>query len=283
MSRTALITGATRGIGRALAEGLAPHVDRLVLVGRDRTTGDELAVQLRHRWPTLDCVFLPTDLSLLRNVERLPPEILGPSESLDCLINNAACLTRRSDLTVEGCERMLAVNVLAPFHLTNRLLPSLLRSSHPLVLNITSNAHRWAKRFDVDSAERIHPFRVCQIYGLHKLINLLHVVTLRERFGARGLLAQAHHPGEIATGLGFGGPLYLRLFWSGTLRGRLSPADGAAPLLGAVLRLDPNAPDNLYLEHGQTAMPSRLARDPELADRAWDYCERRVAGILGAP
>jgi NAD(P)-dependent dehydrogenase (short-subunit alcohol dehydrogenase family) len=139
--RTILITGATNGLGSGLAERLAPTGARLLLHGRDEAKGERLLDQLRPS-ATGELEWLRADLSSLDQVAALADRVIE-EERLDVLVNNAGVGSAEPGggervESEDGIELRFAVNYLAPFLLTRRLLPLLERSAPSRIVNVAS-------------------------------------------------------------------------------------------------------------------------------------------------
>ena len=135
--KRALITGAGSGIGRAMALRLAEDGMKLALVGRDARKLMETAA-LTGR--PLEMLVLPADLTKDRAIEDIAHIIEGHFKGLDVLINNAGMTLNCpfEETTLEAFDRIMAINVRAPFALTRRLLPFLKRSDCATIINIGS-------------------------------------------------------------------------------------------------------------------------------------------------
>jgi NAD(P)-dependent dehydrogenase (short-subunit alcohol dehydrogenase family) len=126
--RVGLVTGGTDGIGKEVARGLARLGVRVLVVGRDPDKGARAEQELRDSTRNPAVEFLPADLSLVREANRLAGEVAGRCAALHYLVHSAGIVRGRRELTAEGVESNFAVNYLSRFALTMRLLP-LLESS----------------------------------------------------------------------------------------------------------------------------------------------------------
>jgi NAD(P)-dependent dehydrogenase (short-subunit alcohol dehydrogenase family) len=193
--RTIAITGATSGLGRALAAELAPTGARLLLHGRDEAKGGEL---LSERGPRAsgELEFHRADLASLAEVRRLADE-LGQEERLDVLVNNAGVGTsgpgggKRVEST-DGHELRFAVNYLAPFLLTHSLLPLLERSAPSRIVNVSSAGQA---PIDFDDVMLERGYSGFQAYCQSKLALVMLTFDLAERLEGTGVTANCLHPG----------------------------------------------------------------------------------------
>jgi NAD(P)-dependent dehydrogenase (short-subunit alcohol dehydrogenase family) len=130
-TETALVTGGTDGIGKAIALELARTGCEVVVVGRDRAKGARAESDLRRASGNVGVHFTPADLSLTREVDRLAVQIIHRHPRLSYLVHSAGIVRGRWALTVEGVESNFAVNYLGRFALMRRLLPLLAESARP--------------------------------------------------------------------------------------------------------------------------------------------------------
>jgi NAD(P)-dependent dehydrogenase (short-subunit alcohol dehydrogenase family) len=134
--KTALVTGATSGIGRAVAELLAQHGAHVVVHGRDPQRGAELVNEIAADGGSAR--FVAADLGDSRDVERLARE----AGEVDILVNNAGIyeLTPTLATSAESVDRHFAVNARAPFQLVAALVPSMIEHGSGAIVNISSGA-----------------------------------------------------------------------------------------------------------------------------------------------
>ena len=188
---TIAITGATDGLGRALALRLArePGV-RLVLHGRDQAKLDRVAAEAGGAVPVV------ADLAELSQVARLAEEIGERAGTLDVLVNNAGIGSGEPDgrerrTSRDGYELRFAVNYLAPFLLTESLLP-LLRASAGRVVHVASLGQH---PLDFGNLMLERGYSGTRAYGQSKLAQIMHCFDLAARFPAAELTATSLHPG----------------------------------------------------------------------------------------
>src|SRR5450755_5105885 len=137
-----VLTGATRGIGRAAAIELARRGAEVALVGRDPERVKSVAEEAAAAGGGGRVHGHVVDLALMSNVRMLADEIRGRYEHVDVLANNAGALFASRKETPEGFEQTFALNHLAPFLLTNLLRD---RLAGGRVVTTASNAHKSAR------------------------------------------------------------------------------------------------------------------------------------------
>jgi NAD(P)-dependent dehydrogenase (short-subunit alcohol dehydrogenase family) len=196
--RTILITGATNGLGRGLAERLAPSGARLLLHGRDEAKGERLLEDLGPS-ATGELEWLRADLASLDQVAALADTVLE-EERLDVLVNNAGVGTAGGrEESADGYELTFAVNYLAPFVLTRRLLPLLERSAPSRIVNVAS-AGQAPIDFDDPMLER--GYGGAQAYSQSKLALIMFTIDLAEELKGTRVTANSLHPGTyMPTGM----------------------------------------------------------------------------------
>jgi retinol dehydrogenase 14 len=201
--RVCVVTGATRGIGRATAEGLAELGATLVLVCRRREDGERVASAIAQsgRAPRAPRASVVTaELSSQHSIREAADVIRDRHPRLHVLINNAGVIPPTRETTVDGLEMQFAVNHLAYFLLTNLLLDRLAAGAPSRVVSVSSGTHQGGTIdfADLQSERRYDPVRV---YGRTKLANVLFTYELARRVRAAGITANCLHPGVVATGL----------------------------------------------------------------------------------
>jgi NAD(P)-dependent dehydrogenase (short-subunit alcohol dehydrogenase family) len=218
------------------------------------------------------------DLASLADVRRLATEIDTRYGRLDVLINNAGLATRRREVTVDGFERQLAVNHLAPFLLTNLLLPKLKASAPARIVNVASNAHHRAA-LDLDDLnwER-RPYSALGAYGATKLANVLFTRELAERLQGTGVTANCLHPGVVATNIFSGLGALGRLFGVVSRPFLLSASKGAETTVYLATAPDVAATSGRYFARSHPVETSAPARDEVMGRRLWE----QSAAMTGA-
>ncbi|MBG8553938.1 SDR family NAD(P)-dependent oxidoreductase [Hymenobacter guriensis] len=229
--KTVLLTGATGGLGSATARELARRGAHLLLVGRNpQKLATTLAeVQQAGAAAGASAEVLVADLSLLSDVRQLAEEVTRHHAHLDVLINNAGIMGGKHTITAEGHELSWATNHLAPFVLTNHLLPLLLAAPQGRIINVASEAH-WLGQIEASQEVRNARSRYSGItaYCDSKLANILFTNELAHRLDLTNITANCLHPGLVDTGLMHpGAPRLMRTLWWMAKPLLVSPEHGA--------------------------------------------------------
>jgi len=196
-----LITGATGGIGKATAIGLATMGARVGITGRDLIRAEQAAADIRtvSGNPAVD-VFA-ADMSSQAEVRRLAAAVLDAYPLLDVLVNNVGGFWAHRHPTADGLEHTFALNHLAPFLLTNLLLDRLKASAQARVVTVSSGAQA-AGRIDFDDLQGARSYSGQRAYSQSKLANILFTSELARRLQGTGVTANSVHPGVVRTNFG---------------------------------------------------------------------------------
>ncbi|MGW1296342.1 oxidoreductase [Streptomyces sp. NPDC002533] len=278
--RTALVTGASAGIGLETARELAARGAHVVLACRDRARGRAAADRVGGSNEVLRL-----DLASLDSVREATAEVRGRHGRLDLLINNAGVMFPPYARTEDGFEAHFGVNHLGHFALTGLLLDLMTRVPGSRVVTVSSLAHRAGfGGFGERGARASDGRRSLTAYGRSKLANLMFARELQHRLASAQAptVSLSAHPGLSPTGLWRGDPpALLRPVVSVALKGLAQPVDRAAlPSLRAAT--DHRVPGGVHLGPGERfesrgaprpARSSRAARDVAAQAELWDLSQ----------
>jgi len=268
--RLAVVTGATSGFGRAAAEALAVEGFDLFLVCRDRPRAERVAAEIAARAPRVRIELAIADLAQIDEVARAAREILAVDLPIALLLNNAGAVFAFRRETDDGLEQTFALNHLAYFQLTLRLLDRLRASAPARVVNVASDAYSFAKgRFDFDDYGAERRYRPLRQYGRSKLANILFTHELARRLAGTGVEAVAWSPhGLTATRFAYGShwlaPLVMKLLSPFAIR----TEEAARGLLAVCLR-DLGTGQNGRFFCGERTVDVAPCNDED-ARRLWD-------------
>jgi retinol dehydrogenase 14 len=278
--KTVLITGATSGIGRATALGLATMAAHVAIIGRDRRRADDAAREIRTAGGGQVDVFV-ADLSSQSEVRRLAEEVLDRYTHIDVLINNVGGYWKTRHVTADRLERTFAVNHLAPFLLTNLLIDRLKQSAPARVITVSSNAQAQG-RIDFEDLQGEKSYSGARAYSQSKLANVLFTYELARRLQGTALpdqaivTANALHPGVVSTPFGTEDPASVQRVFIPFLRAFMkTPAQGAATSIHVASAPDLEQVTGRYFANSKPKRSSKPSYDEAAAARLW-----RVSGNL---
>jgi NAD(P)-dependent dehydrogenase (short-subunit alcohol dehydrogenase family) len=268
-----LLTGATRGIGRAAAIEFASEGVELALVGRDAERVAAVASEARAAGSGATVHEYVADLMLMAEVRALAEEVRERHGQIDVLANNAGALFASRKVTSEGLEQTCALNHLAPFLLTNLLLD---RLAGGRVVTTASDAHK-SGRLDLEDLQSENSYAAMRVYGTSKLCNILFTRELARR--APQLHANCFHPGVVRTGFGKNENGIWRVLTTAAGPFFRSPERGARSLIWLSLSKEAAPLTGEYVQDEKVLAPSAQAQDAVLAEGLWE----RSAELMGLP
>jgi len=268
VGRTVLVTGATGGIGRATAMGLATMGAHLAITGRDRERTEGAARELRAVSSGQVDVFV-ADLSSQSEVRRLADEVLQTYPRIDVLVNNVGGYWNTRHVTPDGFEHTFALNHLAPFLLTNLLLDRLKQSAPARVVTVASNAHATGE-IDFDDLQGELSYSGSRAYNQSKLANILFTYEMARRLQAGAVTANALHPGVVNTSFGAEDPRGIqRLIIPFARPFMKTPAQGAATSIHLASAPDLEQVTGRYFANSKPQKSSKRSYDEASAARLW--------------
>lgn len=197
--KTAMVTGANSGIGKAVASGLAGLGAAVIMVARNVERGAQARDELAAAHPDADLSLQICDVSSLAAVRRLAAELNGRLPSLDIIVHNAGVLPASRTETVDGHELTLATHVLGPVLLTELLLPTLAASADPRVI-LMSSGGMYTQALPADDPEyRSGRYRGATAYARTKRIQVAFTSILAHRWSAQHVSVYSMHPGWADT------------------------------------------------------------------------------------
>jgi NAD(P)-dependent dehydrogenase (short-subunit alcohol dehydrogenase family) len=281
--KTAVITGATGGLGYETALALAGAGAEVLLTGRNDVKGRNAIQRIRGESPNAKVAYETLDLANLASVANFAARFAAAHASLDLLINNAGVMALpERQATADGFEMQFGTNYLGHYALTAQLLPWLRRGNQPRVVNLSSLAHR-SGAIDFDDLQNTRSYTPWKAYSQSKLAMLMFALELQRRSDAAGwgLMSNAAHPGYARTDLIANGPGAKGLLWQ--LNKSLQPvishsaAEGALPTLFAATSPEAKAAGyygpNWFYELKGPPVPAKImpqAKDAAAAARLWD-------------
>jgi retinol dehydrogenase 14 len=268
--KTAVITGANSGMGKASARMLAEKGYQVLMLVRNSERGKEALLELQKEFPECFEMIL-CNLSDSDSVREAADRIVREYGSVELLINNAGLITTRRELTKDGLEMQFAVNHVGHFLLTMELLPLMHNGSR--IVQVASGAHKWGRIHfeDLTFEKNFRPFKA---YGQSKLANVLFAEALSRRLLPYEITVNSCHPGAVGTNMGVNRETG---FGSGIMRLLKpffrTPEEGADTAV--FLATDPSLEkvSGKYFYNRKPAVVSNRAKDKVLSDKLWRWSE----------
>jgi len=277
---TAIVTGASSGIGAETARVLAARGAHVVMAARNLASADSVRQAVLADTPAASLEVMELDLSSMASVRSFAAEFVDKGLPLNILVNNAGVMGTPFSLSKDGIEMQFATNHVGHFLLTHLLLETMKRTSRESnvegrIVNVSSEGHRFAYsegiRFDKinDEAE----YSSIAAYGQSKLANILHANELARRFKEEGvnITANSLHPGSIITNLlrhhSIIDVLHRTL-------GKLvlkNAKQGAATTCYVALHPGVKGVSGRYFSDSNLYEASEKSKDAELAKKLWDF------------
>lgn len=281
-ARVAVVTGASSGVGKAAAKALVAQGWHVIAQGRDpeRTAAAEAEIRAAGgEGAKVD--MLCADLSLMSDTARLAGEIGRLTDKIHALLNNAGGVRGELVITPEGNEATFAGNHLGHFLLTQRLMP-LLRAAAAAsetgtvrILSVSSTGHEGCPGLDWEDLQQTRAWNSGKSYCLAKLCNVLFTRELAKRGAADGIVANAMHPGVVASNFVNHAEPRMKSYIQ-TLES-VSPEAGADTLVWLATSPEAGRVTGSYFHKRQALSPAPAALDDEAAARLWRESEALVA------
>jgi NAD(P)-dependent dehydrogenase (short-subunit alcohol dehydrogenase family) len=302
MGKTALITGASSGIGVETARALASAGARLFVLVRQVEKTKPIMDRIAAEFPDNGGFeIVKCELDSLESVNEAANEVLKRTKQLNILINNAGVMNTPFELTKDGFESQLAVCHLSHFLLFKKLQPLLLSSStsqfNSRVVVLTSVAHNWGQvDFQDLNFTNDRKYDGWSSYGQAKTANIWFANHIESLYGSKGLHAMSAHPGGIETELQRTTPKtdFQKMGWF-TEHGEYvfdcvwkTPEQGAATSVWAATASELEGKGALYLQDLEIAKQSNddvvgysaWAFDEQGATKLWDWSEQAVKQFI---
>ena len=272
-NKTAIITGATSGIGRVTAIDIAREGARMVLPVRNIEKGKALKDEIEKETGNTNVEIMHCNLASLDSVRQFAKDFQKKHDKLHLLVNNAGLWETKRKESDDGIEMNFAVNHLAPFLMTNLLLDTIKKSAPARIISVASNAHKYGKmRFNDPEGKK--SWGSMQSYAQSKLANILFTRRLARDLEGSGVTANCLHPGVVNTQLFSKLPGVIQKISSLFM---ITPEKGAQTSIYLATSPDVENITGEYFDKQKIAKTTAHARDMQVADTLWEvskeYCE----------
>jgi NAD(P)-dependent dehydrogenase (short-subunit alcohol dehydrogenase family) len=272
-----VVTGASSGLGLETAKQLAAAAAEVVMVCRDRSRGEQARSQVAEVATGRPPVLILADLSVQAEVRRAAAEVRERYDAIDVLINNAGSAFNHREQSADGLELTWATNHLAPFLLTELLLPLLVAAPAGRIVNVTSETY--SRKLDLENIQGERKYSYFGAYRISKLGSVLFTAELARRINGSGVTVVSVSPGPARTNFGGGGPSGVMGVLTGVMKHTpifKSAGEAAEGITWAAT--DPSLANNsggLYMRRKQLTLKG-AATDAELANEVWNISERQT-------
>lgn len=288
MEKTILITGSTGGIGRAAATALAKQGHRIIIHGRKEKETRKVQQEIIAESNNSNVDYLTADLFLMSEVRKMAENFKKKYDRLDVLINNAGGLTgKERELTGEGIEKTIALNLLTPYLLTALLWEELQKSQSARIVTTASAAHSMFAKPDFNDIEMKQQYSANAAYGNAKLFLMMALQVLDEKLKRnenKNITVNMLHPGAVAS-QGVLAPLKKR-----KILGKIfipivrlllkTPEQGADTIVYLATSDEVKNTSGLYFIKRKPAKVNEKYISEETKNIVWDYCESKTGEII---
>lgn len=277
-TRTCVLTGTTHGIGLQTAKLMASRGNTVIMLNRNAPRAELVKDHIRKVTGNEKVISLDCDLASLESVRRCAAAIYERQPEIDVLVNNAAVMSGKRELSADGIELTLAVNHIGPFLLTQLLIDALSESEQGRIVNLASSIHTIG-RVGNDQSGHKGRYKSMRAYADSKLANVMHTLALARKYADTRITANCLHPGVVATNLLPADRPVLK--WAGKLVRKVmrSPEESAQATAYLALSSELNNVSGKYFSPGRRIVePSELARNTSAQDELWE-ASMRLAGL----
>lgn len=272
-----MVTGATDGIGKETAWGLARQGATVVVVGRNAEKAERVVEEIQRATGNQRVESMIADFSSLEQVGDLAAAFGERYDRLDGLVNNAGVVTRERQESQDGLELMFAVNYLASFLLTNSLLEMRLFNAPARIVNVSSMGYKRGQ-IQFDDLQSEVTFEPRQAYYQTRLAIVLYTLALARRLEGTGITVNTVHPGIVRTNLShnyMANPVFR--FFERMIA--VSPASGAEPSIHLASSPAVEGVTGHYFNKMTREPVAEFARNQGLQERLWEVSESLVAPV----
>ncbi|MFS8003331.1 putative very-long-chain 3-oxoacyl-CoA reductase [Helianthus anomalus] len=288
-SFTAIVTGATSGIGVETARVLAKRGVRIVMPARNLKAAEEIKASILSEFPDSDIIVLTLDLSSICSIRSFVAQFQALNLPLNLLINNAGKYSHSHRISEDGIEMTFATNYLGHYLLTKLLMEKMIETAkitgvQGRIVNVSSGIHTWFSGDLLRSVAQItrdkSEYDATRAYAISKLANVLHTKELARRLEQMNanVIVNCVHPGIVRTRLtrDHEGFLTNLIFFLASKLLKTIPQAAATTCYVATHPSLTNV-NGKYFVDCNIASPSKLGCNPDEAARLWSFSEVMVS------
>jgi NAD(P)-dependent dehydrogenase (short-subunit alcohol dehydrogenase family) len=269
-NKLCIVTGANSGIGKETARRFAADGAYVIMICRNEQRAKAARQDIIEDTANSGIEIILADLAVQDEVRSAADQINRKFDQIDVLVNNVGLIASEREETVDGIEKTLAVNHLAPFLLTHVLWDGLQQSEDARIINVSSEVHkRAANVFDLDNLQLTENYSAMKAYGISKLCNVMFTHELAKRTKNSTMTTYSLHPGVVGTQLAEEAGWGMKLFyWIGKPFMR-SPASGAATTIYLATSDEVTSMNGRYFKDEELAEPVAIVYDDDITSQLW--------------
>ena len=276
--KVVLITGATNGIGKETVLGLARDGARVVVHGRNPSKTADTVDEITKLSGNKNIDMIIGDLTSLDDIRKKADEFRSRYKELHVLINNAGGVFLDGGKSRDGYELTFAVNYLAHYYLTTRLLDLLKKSSPSRIINVVSDGHRAFKKvLDFERIQKAGGYSSIDDYSASKICVILFTKELAERLRGINVTVNAVHPGVVRTGLAMNtrNPVFRALIGIYSLF-LIRPEEGARTSIYLASTEEVENISGEYFDKSKPSIPADITLNSEYRRELWEMSEKLI-------
>jgi retinol dehydrogenase-12 len=272
--KVCIITGSGSGIGFETALALARKGATVITITRNIEKVNQTIKDLKEESGNQRIDGFDIDLSSQKYIRKKAREIIKKYPKIDVLVNNAGTWYSRLNYTEDNIEMQFAVNHLAYFLFTHELLPALVKSDDPRIINVGSDSHYHGKMHfnDINLTRKYHGLRA---YAQSKLANVLFTYEFERRKPLEKLNIYCVQPGLVKTNIGLKHTIsFHSLAWRIRRLSGVTPAEGAETSVYLASSDEVKGISGKYWDKMKLKKSSKQSMNKEDAARLWILSER---------
>ena len=272
--KVCIITGSGSGIGFETALALAKKGAVVISITRNIEKVNQVVQDLKEASGNQRIDGFDIDLSSQKYIRKKAKEIIKKYPKIDVLVNNAGTWYSRLNYSEDNIEMQFAVNHLAYFLFTHELLPALIKSDDPRIINVGSDSHYHGKMHfnDINLTRKYHGLRA---YAQSKLANVLFTYEFERRKPIEKLNIYCVQPGLVKTNIGLKHTIsFHSLAWRIRRLSGMTPAEGAETSVYLASSDEVKGISGKYWDKLKPKKSSKQSMNKEDAARLWILSER---------
>lgn len=269
-NKVCVVTGANCGIGKETVRQLARKGASLAMICRNEARGEAARKDIIESTGNKKISLFLADFAHQNEIRAVADQLLSKYSQIHVLVNNAGTMFANRMETKEGIEMTFAVNHLAPFLLTNLLLPSLKKAPAARIITVASEVHRLGARFfDLKNLQLQEGFSGLKAYGISKLCNIMFSHELARRTASDSCVVNSLHPGAVRTNLANEAGKLMKLFYLLGAPFMKSSRSGAQTPVFLATSEDVKNISGSYFINKKERTPASIANDDEVTTELW--------------